>query len=116
MPTPDLQLAPAHLELLRELLARHVPDAGVWAYGSRVNGDAHAGSDLDLVLRLPGDTPGGRGGIAGLREALQQSVLPFLVDVHDWSSLPPAFHHEIERADRVIQAPAGRSASSPCRE
>ncbi|MFN5236631.1 MAG: nucleotidyltransferase domain-containing protein [Bacteroidota bacterium] len=26
----------------------------VWAYGSRVNGDAHEGSDLDLVIRTPG--------------------------------------------------------------
>ncbi|WP_394370317.1 nucleotidyltransferase domain-containing protein [Pedobacter segetis] len=25
----------------------------VWAYGSRVNGDAHVGSDLDLVIRTP---------------------------------------------------------------
>lgn len=25
----------------------------VWAYGSRVNGDAHEGSDLDLVIRTP---------------------------------------------------------------
>ena len=25
----------------------------VWAYGSRVNGRAHEGSDLDLVIRSP---------------------------------------------------------------
>ncbi len=25
----------------------------VWAYGSRVNGKAHQGSDLDLVIRTP---------------------------------------------------------------
>lgn len=33
------------------LLGQHVPQAEVWAYGSRVNGGAHEGSDLDLVLR-----------------------------------------------------------------
>ncbi len=25
-------------------------DMEIWAYGSRVNGDAHNGSDLDLVI------------------------------------------------------------------
>lgn len=25
----------------------------VWAYGSRVSGEAHEGSDLDLVIRTP---------------------------------------------------------------
>ncbi len=29
----------------------------VWAYGSRVNGAAHEGSDLDLVIRGPNLAP-----------------------------------------------------------
>ena len=48
-----LQLAPQHLQLLQALLHTHVPEAQVWAYGSRVTGGAHEGSDLDLVLRNP---------------------------------------------------------------
>lgn len=27
-------------------------DFEVWAYGSRVSGEAHEGSDLDLVIRM----------------------------------------------------------------
>lgn len=46
-----LQLAAPYLVQLQQLLARHVPEAEVWAYGSRVTGGAHEGSDLDLVLR-----------------------------------------------------------------
>ena len=58
MPRSDLaqlDLSPRHLALLRDILARHVPEAEVWAYGSRVLGTAHEGSDLDLVLRHPDD-------------------------------------------------------------
>lgn len=42
-----------HLRLLQALLAQYVPHAQVWAYGSRINGQAHEGSDLDIVLRNP---------------------------------------------------------------
>jgi uncharacterized protein len=46
---------PAHLNTLLQLLNQYSPEAEVWAYGSRVNGDGHECSDLDLVLRNPHD-------------------------------------------------------------
>ena len=48
-----LDLRPEWLEIVRHLLAVHLPDAEVWAYGSRVQGTCHEGSDLDLVARNP---------------------------------------------------------------
>lgn len=94
-----LQLAPEHLNELRRLLRVHAPEAQVWAYGSRVmDGQAHEGSDLDLVLRYPDDLTKTTAGLTDLRVALQDSSLPMLVDVHDWAVLPPSFHREIERA------------------
>ena len=36
------------------------PEVEIWADGSRVDGSAHEGSDLDLVLRTPDASPGGR--------------------------------------------------------
>ena len=44
-----LHLQPKHSEVLEALLREHLPDVEVWAYGSRVNGRGHDGSDLDLV-------------------------------------------------------------------
>ena len=67
-----------------------------------MTGGAHPGSDLDLVLRHPQDQLRPTPGLAALREALQQSRLPMLVDVHDWAELPASFHREIERAHLVI--------------
>ena len=51
--TDRLDLPRRYRERLQELLKDHVPDAEVWAYGSRVNGESHEASDLDLVIRGP---------------------------------------------------------------
>ena len=69
-----LHLAPQHLGQLQTLLAAHVPAAEVWAYGSRVTGGAHEGSDLDLVLRHPQDLGQDVEGWFELKEALQESL------------------------------------------
>lgn len=106
MPRVDggrLYLEPRHLSLLQSLLRLHVPTAEVWAYGSRVSGGAHDTSDLDLVLRNPADLSQEASGWLELKEALQASSLPILVEVHLWSSLPAAFHREIERNHLVIR-------------
>jgi uncharacterized protein len=97
-----LDLPERHRSTLQTLLAKHVPQAQVWAYGSRVNGKAHEGSDLDLVLRNPADLAQDVPGWFELKEALQASNLPMLVDVHLWSRLPQAFHANIEAAYVVV--------------
>jgi predicted nucleotidyltransferase len=99
-----LALAPSQLDELCALLRRHLPDAEIWAYGSRVQGNAHEGSDLDLVLRNPEDLTAPVVGAHALTEALSQSRLPMLVDTHQWAHLPPAFQTEIERGYVVLQA------------
>lgn len=99
MPALDpavLALDARHLRTLQTLLAQHTPQAHVWAYGSRVNGSSHEGSDLDLVLRHPTDLSQEVPGAQALKEALQASGLPMLVDVHQWAHLPQAFHASIE--------------------
>jgi uncharacterized protein len=99
---PKLDLKPDHLRLLLDVLERHAPEAEVWAYGSRVNGGAHDGSDLDLVVRNPSglDQPQKQPGL--LRDALSESALPMLVDVLDWAWLPEDFRREIERQQVIV--------------
>ena len=43
-----LHLSPRHREEIEALLREHLPGVEVWAYGSRVTGRSHEGSDLDL--------------------------------------------------------------------
>jgi len=115
MPQVDLarlHLAPRHLAELQALLARHVPETEVWAFGSRVGGAAHEGSDLDLVLRQPRDLRQPSAGWMDLKEALQDSGLPMLVELHDWAHLPAAFHAEIVRRYVVVQGGAQASGAA----
>jgi len=102
-----LQLPGAHHALLMSLLARHVGQAEVWAYGSRVTGGCHEGSDLDLVLRNPAALATPVTGAGALRQALQQSRLPMPVDTHQWCELPAQFQSRIEAGYVVLQAGSG---------
>lgn len=100
-----LILRPQDLKLLQELLAQHLPaDTAVWAYGSRVNGDAYDGSDLDLVLRGAGLRELPSTMLSQLREELTESNLPILVDVHDWARLPASFHERILARYEVLRS------------
>lgn len=74
----------------------------VWAYGSRVNGKAHAGSDLDLVLRshnlqkLPIDV------LLDIKDKIRQSNIPIVVELFDWARLPQSFQRNIEAQHEVL--------------
>jgi predicted nucleotidyltransferase len=68
----------------------------IWAYGSRVNGDAHDTSDLDLAAFSPDGTELPRGLIASLREKIRDSNVPFLVDLFELNRLPESFRKNIE--------------------
>lgn len=111
---PTLLLPARHLQALQALLRQHVPEAEVWAYGSRVTGGAHEGSDLDLVLRRSSDLTQPVAGCLALREALQDSPLPMLVEVHQWADVPAGFRANMAAAHVVLQ-PATRAlaASAP---
>ncbi len=90
--------------MLRLLLQQHLPHAEVWAYGSRVNGNGHEASDLDLVVRHPADLKKETSELWEMKEALVESNLPIRVDIIDWAYIPASFRHEIERAYVVVQA------------
>ncbi len=104
----QLDLPHHYRQQLETLLRRHLPTVEVWAYGSRVNGQGHDGSDLDLVLRSPELQQIPTDSLASFSEALRESAIPFLVEVHDWARLPESFHPEIEREHLVLVAADSR--------
>ena len=85
------------------LLRTFVPAAQVWAYGSRISGKAHEGSDLDLVLRNPSALDNPSSEIDRLRTAFRESDIPILIDVHDWALLPEEFQKEIATRYVLLQ-------------
>ena len=89
----NLDLSAEHRSIVTALLEEHLPGTTVWAYGSRVAWTARHNSDLDLVVFA---TPEQEPQVGALREALQESDLPFRVDLHTWTQLPESFKKEIE--------------------
>ena len=106
-PAGTLHLSARHRAVLEALLSEHLPEVEVWAYGSRVNGQSHDGSDLDLVLRGPGLAKIDISRLVDFEEALRESTVPFLVEAHDWARLPESFHREIERNHVKITSAIG---------
>ena len=106
-----LYLRPKDLTLLHDIMARHLPaEVVVWAYGSRVNGNNHEGSDLDLVLRSADLQALPAGVLSRFREALTDSKLPIFVNAHDWATLPASFHPRILARYEVVRPGAAVTA------
>ena len=80
------------------LLNRYLPDTTAWAYGSRVKWTSRPESDLDLVV-FARPEQGVR--VAELREAFEESDLPFRVDLFVWDEVPESFKARIE-GDHVV--------------
>ncbi len=89
---------------LLALLRRFIPGVAVWVYGSRVKWTARPNSDLDLVAFA---TPVQRQRVSELKDALDESDLPFLVDLHVWDEVPEKFR-EIIRREYVVLQEAGQ--------
>ena len=83
---------------LLALLKRHLPNTTAWVYGSRVKWTARPQSDLDLVVFTK---PEQERRVSELREAFEESNLPFRVDLFVWDAVPKQFRKEIE-AEHVV--------------
>jgi predicted nucleotidyltransferase len=99
-------IEPREWKELSAILESYAPGNRVWAFGSRATGRrVRRFSDLDIVIggeELPFDQ------IAKLREALDESRLPFKVDIVQISMLTPEFRSRIEPEMVPIHEPNGR--------
>lgn len=72
----------------------------IWAYGSRVNGDAHETSDLDLAVYTEGKLDLNE--FWDFKEALEDSTIPILIDVMPWHEIPESFRENIKKKYEVL--------------
>jgi predicted nucleotidyltransferase len=89
-----IDAAPAHLRIVLDILEKYAPECEARVFGSRHTHTAKSYSDLDLVLigrdRLDINQMG------KIKEAFQESILPYRVDVLDWYAISPEFQKVIE--------------------
>ena len=74
----------------------------VWVYGSRVNGEAHDGSDLDLVVRSHDLQKLPIAILLDLKDKIQQSNIPIVIELFDWARLPQSFQRNIEAQHEML--------------
>jgi len=92
-----------HLRYLLEQMEWHIPKATVWAFGSRIKWSHRPESDLDLAVHCDKET--GRKGIPKLNDALQESDLPFNVQILDFNRLPENMQENIKKNYLVLYQP-----------
>jgi predicted nucleotidyltransferase len=96
-----IDLRPDHLDIVKAILAEHLPGMEVRAFGSRVTRTAKAHSDLDLAImgkdRINGKT------MTRLKLAFEESDLPFRVDMVDWQVISAEFRRIIDANYEVLQ-------------
>ena len=80
------------------LLRKHLPYTTAWVYGSRVKWASRPQSDLDMVVFA---TPEQNSRVFALREAFEESNLPFRVDLFVWDDVPERFRKHIKQ-DYVV--------------
>ena len=85
----------------------------VLAYGSRVEGSAHEGSDLDLVIRSKNREKLPITIFMELKEKIQQSNIPIVVELFDWARLPESFHRNINSLHEVLYSNFETMANEP---
>jgi predicted nucleotidyltransferase len=98
--TGAIDITAGQKETLLAFLRQFIPAVAVWAYGSRVKGTARTNSDLDLVAFT---TPAQRSVVSELKDAIAESNIPFLVDLHVWDEVPERFREIIREKYVVVQ-------------
>jgi len=96
-----IKISPEHLETIKRILSEHVGGCEVRAFGSRILGTTKAHSDLDLAV-IAGSKIKRRTKML-LREAFEESNLPFRVDIIDYNAVSDEFRSIIDTKYEILQ-------------
>ncbi len=86
-----LYIEPNHLKIVREILTPFNQE--FYVFGSRSKGTQRPLSDLDIVSKIPVT----KLQFSQINEQLEESNLPYKVDLVLWSDLEDAFKENIQK-------------------
>ena len=78
-------------------------DAAAWLFGSSARGDVNALSDIDVAVEAHQALPTGL--LSELRERIEESTVPFHVEVVDLSSASAELRERVKREGILWTAP-----------
>jgi predicted nucleotidyltransferase len=89
-----INITEQQLNIIKDILKKYLPiNAVIYAFGSRVKGTNKPFSDLDILIQSPEKIDSKI--ILNIKEALENSSLPFMVDVLDANTIEPSFKNII---------------------
>ena len=89
-----------HLFIIKQILQKHIPDAEVRAFGSRVSGTAKIYSDLDLAIIEKNKITAKV--LMQLKDDFEESDIPFRIDILDWYTISDEFKTIINKRYEII--------------
>ena len=93
--TSPVDIRPDHLEIVQAILREHLPmGIKVWVFGSRANWSTKDSSDLDLALE--GESKLSHKVLGALKDAFEDSSLPYTVDIVDLNRIGDSFKQIVE--------------------
>ena len=102
-----VDIRPDHLEIVQGILREHLPvDVKVWVFGSRANWTTKDSSDLDLALE--GENKLSHKLLGALKDAFDDSTLPYTVDVVDLHAVSHDFKKIVE--EQRVALPSVRAS------
>jgi predicted nucleotidyltransferase len=87
------------LDAVRRIVTEHLrdlPEARAWLFGSFARGEQRQWSDIDVAIDNAGDRVPVRL-MTSLRVALEESSVPWFVDVVDLATAGQEYRREVER-------------------
>ena len=93
-----IELSSRYKDKITDLLAfSFTGPVKIYAYGSRVKGNAHEGSDLDLVIESSQPLEKLQKELKKFEINFEASTVPIFVNLKVWAELPDYFKEEIDR-------------------
>jgi len=94
-------ISPDQLNAIKHILAEYAGGCEVRMFGSRVNGTAGKHSDVDLAIICKDKLQ--RRTKTLLKEAFEESDLPFRVDIIEYNAVSDSFREIIDKQYEVVQ-------------
>ena len=94
-----------YLDMVKQIVLKHVPknEFAVFLFGSRAAGNSNSLSDIDVGIL--GTTPLPTSILANLESDLEESIVPFKIDLIDFYQVDKAFKNEALSAVQIWTCP-----------
>ena len=90
---------PEYKKLLVKIITKNVPTCKIYLFGSRARKTNDPSSDIDIALESQKNIPFNV--IGNIKEEIEESKIPFFVDILDFNSISNEMKKEISK-DKIL--------------